>query len=117
MRVDILHGYINVWVRPSNDQAGLMDGLLGNFNGESEDDLITRSGDPIGIAPNFDSLYQSFGNSWRIDKQESLFDYAIGQSPETFTDLSFPESFVTVQSLLIVDTSLRGIDVPGFWNH
>ena len=99
MRVDILNGYLNVWVRPSAERKGRMVGLLGDYNGEHEDDLVTRDGNPIGIAPDFDSMYRVFGDSWRIDGQESLFDYAIGQGTETFTDLSFPGSFVTTQSL------------------
>ncbi|MEO1068943.1 MAG: hypothetical protein AAFW95_07455, partial [Cyanobacteria bacterium J06638_6] len=41
----------------------------------------------------FEQLYRQFGDSWRVDAGESLFDYAPGQSTETFTRRDFPSQF------------------------
>ena len=48
----------------------------------------------------FDQLYRDFGDSWRIQPTESLFDYGTDQSTETFTDRRFPLRFLTLGSLL-----------------
>ncbi|MGB3508184.1 MAG: VWD domain-containing protein [Microcoleaceae cyanobacterium] len=69
-------------------------GLLGNFNGDSSDDIKTRSGEVLPSNPNYEQLYKVFGNSWRVSQKESLFDYARGETTATFTDLSFPTKIV-----------------------
>ncbi len=47
----------------------------------------------------FDILYRKFGESWRIEQNASLFDYAPGQTTETFTDRSFPDKPVEAKDL------------------
>lgn len=67
-------------------------GILGNYDSDPDNDLIGRDGtfypSPIG----FDTLYKSYGFSWRITNEESLFDYfeegKLGT--EFYTDLNFP---------------------------
>lgn len=101
-------------LRPTTQEA--MVGLLGNFNGSTDDDLMGRDGRVVpaqstysvasdaiaGILPAaipvgevedayFDNLYRQFGDSWRVRPEESLFDYLPGQSTATFTDPSFPD--------------------------
>ena len=102
----------------------LYEGLLGNFNGDPEDDLRTQAGRvipsrstygdvsnvlsqvlpsavPLRQAENayFEQVYRDFGNSWRISQSASLFDYAPNQTTATFTDRAFPSSFLTLRSL------------------
>ena len=94
------------------------EGLLGNFNGTPNDDLQIRGGSVIppqdayapvsrlvqGLIPApiplnqvenafFEQLYRQFGDSWRVTASASLFDYAPGQSTETFTQRDFPRQF------------------------
>lgn len=109
------------------EQAGRYRGLLGNLNNNPEDDLQTRDGRVIPSKNNstygilkqalgnlgpiplplsqletafFEQLYREFGDSWRISQAESLFAYGPGQSTETFTNRSFPNSFLSLGSLL-----------------
>jgi hypothetical protein len=99
-------------------RSGAYQGLLGNVNRNPEDDLQIRGGSVIppqdvyapvaqlvqGLVPVpvplsqvqnafFQQLYRQFGDSWRVTSSESLFDYALGQSTETFTQRDFPNQF------------------------
>jgi hypothetical protein len=87
-------------------------GLLGDFDGNPANDLATRAGKDIPYTAKrssgwppferfrvaeeykpkfFDDLYDTVGDSWRIEQRDSLFDYGPGQSTKTFTDRSIPE--------------------------
>ncbi len=44
-------------------------------------------------------LYKSVGPSWRITQADSLFDYAPGQSTQTFTRVDMPTHILTVDDL------------------
>jgi hypothetical protein len=101
-------------------------GLLGDLNQDPSDDLKTRSGKVIpsrstygevknivtkivpipGVIPLntvenlfFDQVYKEFGNSWRVTPEESLFDYASGQTTANFTDKGFPNKYRTINML------------------
>lgn len=116
--------FINIMplLRPSH--RGQMVGLIGNFNGNTSDDLMARDGSivparssysvatnalaralpaviPVGEVEDayFDTLYRQFGDSWRVPAEESLFDYGPGQSTATFTDLDFPSEFFTLNQV------------------
>ncbi len=118
------NSFINIMPTLSDEHEGEMIGLLGNFDGDNDDDLMTRNGRVIpsqstySIATNtldnllpsvipvqqvenayFNELYREFGDSWRISQAESLFDYAPGESTETFSDRSFPDRFFTLNGL------------------
>lgn len=64
---------------------------MGIFDGDVENDLVTRDGKNVGRTPAFDELYRSFGDSWRVPSGQPLFDYAPGESQQTFTDKTFPD--------------------------
>jgi len=75
----------------SNAQKGQLIGLLGNADGEPKNDIVMRDGTPLGIDNlSFETLYPNYADSWRVTQQESLFDYASGETTETFTDRDFP---------------------------
>lgn len=116
--------FINILPTLSPVHRGRVTGLLGNFNRNPNDDLMSRDGSILpaqssySLATNaldrvlpsvipvrevedayFDSLYRQFGDSWRVGASESLFDYAPEQSTATFTDRSFPREFVTLNGV------------------
>jgi protocatechuate 3,4-dioxygenase beta subunit/pimeloyl-ACP methyl ester carboxylesterase len=70
--------------------TGKVRGILGNANGNKADDIATRDGQVFTQPVSFDDLYGSYADSWRITQEESLFDYANGDTTETFTDRSYP---------------------------
>jgi hypothetical protein len=45
----------------------------------------------LGKSPDYDELYTTFANSWRVSQQESLLDYAENETTATFTDRAFPD--------------------------
>lgn len=76
-----------------NDRQGAVRGLLGNFDGNADNDFALRNGTTLPSPPTFAQMYTDPGNfadSWRISQGESLFDYEPGQSTATFTDLNAP---------------------------
>jgi hypothetical protein len=79
-------------------RRGHVQGLLGNFDGKPDNDLVLRRGGSIG-KPIFGNLYPRFADSWRISQQESLFDYGPGQSTAAFTDRKFPSKTVSAVDL------------------
>ncbi len=108
------------------NRAGNYSGLLGNVNGNPNDDLQIRGGGNIsqirstygdvnkvlnlvGLrAPGmldkaeklyFDRLYKEFANSWRVNQEESLFDYPAGKTTEDYTERSFPDKYLTLNML------------------
>lgn len=74
-------------------------GMFGDADGNPENDLVTRGGDPVAPEPDFETLYETYIDSWRISSDESLFHYAAGESTETFQDISFPPGRVTIDDL------------------
>jgi hypothetical protein len=96
--------HIDYYLSVSQKRKGKLQGLLGNWDGARDNDLAARDGQTIhlaALAPNQHHaiLYGSFGQSWRISQQESLFRYAPGESTETFTILSFPTELIDANSL------------------
>jgi hypothetical protein len=84
---------LNVTIKPAASRAGTLAGLLGNDNGQPGDDLVTSDGITL-TAPTAQTLDQQFADSWRITQGQSLFDYKPGQTTATFTNRSFPSTFV-----------------------
>jgi hypothetical protein len=87
---------LTVYVQPAEDLRGNVSGIIGNFDGLAENDMMTRDGTVLapaqdGAALSHEVLYRKFGDSWRVTNDASLFTYASGQGTETFTDRSFPQ--------------------------
>ncbi|MCO6509548.1 MAG: VWD domain-containing protein [Aridibacter famidurans] len=74
-------------------------GLLGNRNGSRVDDLMPSAGPALQFPVSFEDLYRKFGDSWRVTSRTSLFDYAFGESPDTFADPTLPLKRVTAKQL------------------
>ncbi|MGP1375373.1 MAG: VWD domain-containing protein [Almyronema sp.] len=116
--------FLNVMPTIRRDRRNALIGLLGNFNGNPDDDLMSRNGSVLparstySVATNaldsvlpaiipvrqvedayFSDLYRRFGDSWRISQEESLFDYGSGQSTVSFTDRSFPSQYFTLNGV------------------
>ena len=85
---------LNVAIMPAASRAGKLVGLLGNDNGQADDDFATADGVSLGTGPSAQTVHGQFADSWRITQSQSLFDYKPGQTTATFTNRSFPSSFV-----------------------
>ncbi len=90
---------LHVTLEPTPEQLGRLEGLLGDFDGDSANDIKPRgSGTPI-KEPTFEALYPAFADSWRIDAQSSLFTYDPGTATQNYTDRTFPEEEVKTDDL------------------
>jgi hypothetical protein len=81
---------INAQVTPAASRRGKLEGLLGNFDGSQDNDLIGVGSRSLGVKFSSDDINHSLADAWRISKANSLFDYQPGQSTATFTDPNFP---------------------------
>lgn len=70
-------------------------GLLGNNDGDADNDLAFPDGTPLTSTRPAD-LHGSFADAWRVTPETSVFTYAAGQSTATFTDRAFPANIVTL---------------------
>ncbi|MEU2988847.1 VWD domain-containing protein [Micromonospora aurantiaca] len=92
------YGY-RVLVRLAETRAGKVRGLLGDFDGDPDDDIAPASGAALAQPVPFGKLYPAYADSWRITPERSLLHYDDGQDTGTFTDRAFPEREVTVGDL------------------
>ncbi len=117
--------YFNVSLFVYN-QLGRYSGLLGNVNGNPNDDQQVRDGGNVlqskstygdvkqvltlvglrvpgvldgGEKLYFDQVYKEFGNSWRVKQEKSLFDYASGKNTKNYVDSSFPDKYLKLEML------------------
>ena len=73
--VNILGGnFMDVSVTLNYTASSAMRGLLGNGNGNVQDDIATRDGTVLAQPVSFDDFYQRFGASMSIPPEESLFN-------------------------------------------
>lgn len=76
-------------------RASQFKGLLGNFDGNTSNDLALRNGAVLTQPVSFNDFYNTFANSWRVSQAETLLDYPAGKTTTDFTDLTFPPAQVT----------------------
>ena len=83
---------------PAGDLGGGIAGLQGEGEGQ-QNDFQLPDGTVLPQPLTTDTLYNVFGNAWRVSQADSLFDYGPGQTTATFTDTSFPSDIVSLASL------------------
>lgn len=106
--VHVYSGILNVYASLPSSRADMIQGLFGNFNGDRTDDFAFRDGSQLNGYPSFVQMYNgpdSFAQSWRISPAESLFDYALGEDTQTFTNLNFPRGAVYLTTLPAADVA------------
>ncbi|MET0466122.1 MAG: VWD domain-containing protein [Chitinophagaceae bacterium] len=75
-------------------RAGKTKGLLGNADGNKDNDLQLANGQVIEYS--FENIYPAFANSWRITQSNSLFYYEQGKNTSSHTQLDFPSKPVEI---------------------
>lgn len=89
---------LNVTVRVAADRMGKLTGLLGNDDGSASTDFVTPEGVSLGSSPSTAILDVQYADAC-ITQARSLFDYLPGQSTATFTNRSFPASYVDATTI------------------
>ena len=81
-----------------NAQHNSVEGLLGNYNGNPNDDLTLADGtvEPTNMPTS--TLYGAYAGSWRVTQATSLLNYGPGQTTATFTDTNYPGAPISISS-------------------
>ena len=75
-----------------------VEGLLGNYNGNPNDDLTLADGTVEPTNMSTATLYGVYANSWRVTQATSLLNYGPDQTTATFTDTNYPGTPISVSS-------------------
>lgn len=86
--VEVAAGLPNFVLTLPQSLQGETQGLLGNFNGNTTDDLVYPDGVTMLGNNATDSMIHTFGQQWEIQPSESLFTYPEGL---TAADFSHPD--------------------------
>ncbi len=76
--------------------AGQLSGLLGDADGDSSNDFALSDGTVLAQPVTAESLHVSFGGSWRITDEDSLFTYPANQGTADYTNLDFPSAYLSL---------------------
>ncbi len=87
---------VEYWLAAS--RMGTVTGLWGAYTGDPSKDLVTRQG-VVMTPPSNGQVGPSFGNSWRITQQESLFDDLPGQDVARYTNAAWGTAPATPDKL------------------
>jgi hypothetical protein len=90
--------YLNITISVP-DRTKPYRGLLGTWDGNANNDLVSRTGQTFTASITQTDLYGAYGDSWRVTPDESLFDYGSDQGTATFSDDTFPSHPLTAASL------------------
>lgn len=98
------HELLDLHIALSPAHRGRTSGLYGTCDGSVDNELTTRDGEVL--TPDLDdeeefvhNVYGLFGNSWRIDQAESLFDYTEGRTTVDHQFPDYPQSYVSLADL------------------
>ena len=87
--------YIDVKIQAqcNDEDVGKISGLLGNCNGDPEDDFIPPGQDTpvLKSSASWLEIYNKFGEPWRVTKNESGFQYQEWESYESYNKI--PDDF------------------------
>ena len=73
----------------SQRSAGTVEGLLGNYDGDTTNEYKLDDGTDLGSSISVATLYDVFGEDWRITQGESLFLYGEGETTSSFDNPDF----------------------------
>ncbi|ETX26662.1 nidogen-like domain-containing protein [Roseivivax isoporae] len=79
--VDVVGSRLDVAMRLSTDHVGAVEGLLGNADGNPDNDVALADGTVLARPLAFDDLYGAYRDDWRVTTEaQSLFTYDAGES-------------------------------------
>lgn len=91
LSVIVRDGFVDMGVQISADMAGQVEGLLGDGNGNPDDDIALADGNVLERPLAFEDLYGDFRDDWRVTTEDqSLFTYDAGETLAGFYDPAAP---------------------------
>ncbi len=89
IQVTVHDDYIDFSASSGSERQGKLEGLLGNFDGDTTNDFKLDNGTDLGSSISTNTLYDVFGEDWRITQSESLFLYGEGENTSSFNNPDF----------------------------
>lgn len=94
------------YVRTLNEKRkNQVEGLLGQFNDNPEDDFQDKAGNSYNYKFNSSTtdFYKKFAHDWRITQNQSILVYPTGKTTESYTKLEFPEKAISLFDFDLAD--------------
>ncbi|HEY1935546.1 MAG TPA: VWD domain-containing protein [Acetobacteraceae bacterium] len=93
--------YLNATVSLPNSDAGNVQGLLGNDDGNPNNDLALPNGTSVATdgSVSYAELYGQYESAWQVTGATSLMDYQAGQDAASFSNVNFPYNQVGLGNL------------------
>ncbi|WP_428667055.1 VWD domain-containing protein [Runella sp.] len=90
--------YLDYYLYLTENRKSKVIGLLGNYDGNKNNDIQIRNGENILIngSLDFNKLHSNYADSWRIAQSNSLFYYDAGKTTDSYTEKDFPRSLQTL---------------------
>ena len=82
--------YFDYQLRLTDNRKQKIQGLMGNFDSDPDNDLFLRNGSKV--QKKYSELYPKFADDWRIEQAKSLFFYEPGKNTESYTRKDLPKS-------------------------
>eukprot|EP00164_Ancoracysta_twista_P007561 GFYU01010761.1.p1 GENE.GFYU01010761.1~~GFYU01010761.1.p1 ORF type:complete len:365 (+),score=147.69 GFYU01010761.1:46-1095(+) len=107
--------FMELFGTPPPLSAGLTEGLLGNFNGDTTDDMIGSTGLQYNTATvTAETIEKEFAESWRVKTEtDSILPYADGETVATFYDASFTPIKLSDFTQAQIDAALVACEANG----
>jgi hypothetical protein len=84
---------LQIFARLANVYADKTRGLLGNFDGDDTNDLITSQDVLVSSEATEEEILQEFAQSWLLDEDTTILTYTNGEGPDDYIDLFFTPQF------------------------
>ncbi|WP_297767968.1 VWD domain-containing protein, partial [uncultured Roseovarius sp.] len=98
--VRVRDGRLDIDVRLNSELRGALEGLLGDGDGNPDNDIARADGTVLAQPLVFEELYGGFRDDWRVTNfGDSLFSYDSGESPDGFYQADFPGEIVSLDTL------------------
>ncbi|KNX41282.1 Poly(beta-D-mannuronate) C5 epimerase 2 [Roseovarius tolerans] len=116
LNVIVRDGFVDLSVQISADMAGAVEGLLGDGNGNPDDDIARADGTVLERPLAFEDLYGGFRDDWRVTTEEqSLFTYDAGETLVGFYDPDAPGDILSADDFdaTAVDAARTAVEDAG----
>ena len=98
--VTVRDGRLDVEVRANGELLGDLEGLLGDGDGNPDNDIALDDGSVLARPLAYDDLYGAYRDDWRVSSDaQSLFTYDSGESLAGFYDEDYPSQIQTLADL------------------
>jgi len=114
--VSLQDGRLDLGVQIADNMAGQVEGLLGDGDGNSANDIALADGMVLERPLAFEDLYGQYRDDWRVTTEEqSLFTYDGGESLDGFYDPDMPGQVVAVDDFdqADVDAARTAVEAGG----